>query len=78
MFPCVEVIIQIVNNIYIQTEDLSKAEEEQILAKIDEMSLNVQMLEEYLNRHRNVAPERYKMLLNRLQQNPRLEILDKR
>lgn len=73
----IHVLIMIDNNIHVQTEDLSKAEEEQMLAKIDEISFNLHVLETYLNRHRSLVPERYRMLLNRLQQNPRLQVLDK-
>ncbi|XP_011352287.1 dynein regulatory complex subunit 7 [Ooceraea biroi] len=60
-----------------QTEDLSKTEEEQMLAKISEISFNLHVLERYLNRHRDSVPERYKILVDRLQQNPRLQALKK-
>lgn len=69
--------IIIINNIYMQSVDLSKTEEEQILAKINEISFNVHVLETYLNRHRDVVPQRYRILVDRLQQNPHLQVLQK-
>lgn len=60
-----------------QTEDLSKTEEEQMLTKINEISFNLHVLETYLNRHRDLLPGRYKILVDRLQQNPHLQALKK-
>ncbi|XP_024880776.1 dynein regulatory complex subunit 7, partial [Temnothorax curvispinosus] len=60
-----------------QTVDLSKAEEEQMLAKINEISFNMHVLETYLNRHRDVVPQRYRILVDRLRQNPHLQVLQK-
>lgn len=60
-----------------QSVDLSKTDEEQILAKINEISFNVHVLETYLNRHRDVVPQRYRILVDRLQQNPHLQVLQK-
>lgn len=60
-----------------QSVDLSKAEEEQMLAKINEISFNMHVLETYLNRHRDVVPQRYRTLLERLRQNPYLQLLQK-
>lgn len=67
----------IINNIYMQSVDLSKVEEEQMLAKINEISFNVHVLETYLNRYRNVVPQRYRTLVDRLRQNPHLQVLQK-
>jgi len=66
-----------VNNIYVQSVDLSKAEEEQILAKINEISFNIHVLETYLNRHRDVVPQKYRVLVDRLRENPHLQVLQK-
>lgn len=60
-----------------QSVDLSKAEEDQMLAKINELSFNLHVLETYLNRHRDQVPERYRILTDRLQQNPYLQVLQK-
>ncbi|KAG5309089.1 DRC7 protein, partial [Pseudoatta argentina] len=60
-----------------QTVDLSQTEKEEILAKINEISFNMEMLETYLNWHRNVVPQRYRVLVNRLLRNPHLQILQK-
>ncbi|XP_025988502.2 dynein regulatory complex subunit 7 [Solenopsis invicta] len=60
-----------------QSVELSKAEEEQMMTKINETSFNMHVLETYLNRHRDVVPQRYRTLLNRLQQNSHLQILQK-
>ncbi|CAL1679691.1 unnamed protein product [Lasius platythorax] len=60
-----------------QSVDLPKTEEDQMLAKINEISFNVHVLETYLNRHRDLVPKRYKILVDRLRQNPYLQILQK-
>ncbi|XP_018394490.1 PREDICTED: dynein regulatory complex subunit 7 isoform X2 [Cyphomyrmex costatus] len=60
-----------------QTVDLSKTEEEQMLAKINEISFNIHVLETYLNWHRDVVPQRYRILVDRLRQNPHLQVLQK-
>ncbi|KAM0725854.1 Dynein regulatory complex subunit 7 [Formica fusca] len=60
-----------------QSVDLPKAEEDQMLAKINEISFNLHMLETYLNRHRDQAPQRYRILTDRLRQNPHLQVLQK-
>ncbi|XP_028050974.2 dynein regulatory complex subunit 7 [Monomorium pharaonis] len=60
-----------------QSVDLSKAEEEEMLAKINEISFNVHVLETYLSRYRDVVPQRYRILVDRLQQNPYLQVLQK-
>ncbi|XP_011050892.1 PREDICTED: coiled-coil domain-containing protein lobo homolog [Acromyrmex echinatior] len=60
-----------------QTVDLSQMEKEEILAKINEISFNMDMLETYLNWHRNVVPQRYRVLIDRLLRNPHLQILQK-
>ncbi|KMQ90893.1 coiled-coil domain-containing protein lobo-like protein [Lasius niger] len=60
-----------------QSVDLPKTEEDQMLAKINEISFNVHVLETYLNRHRDLVPKRYKILVDRLQQNPYLQVLQK-
>ncbi|KAL6423248.1 hypothetical protein ACFW04_010127 [Cataglyphis niger] len=60
-----------------QSVDLSKAEEEQMLAKISEITFNLHVLDTYLNWHRNQVPQRYRILTDRLQQNPYLQVLKK-
>ncbi|XP_011641883.1 dynein regulatory complex subunit 7-like [Pogonomyrmex barbatus] len=60
-----------------QSVDLPKAEEEQILAKINEISFNMHVLETYLNRYRDSVQQRYRILIDRLQQNPHLQVLQK-
>ncbi|EFN62109.1 Coiled-coil domain-containing protein 135 [Camponotus floridanus] len=60
-----------------QSVDLSKAEEDQMLAKINEISFNLHVLETYLNWHRDQVPQRYKILMDRLRQNPYLQALQK-
>lgn len=58
-----------------QSVDLPKTEEDQILAKINEINFNVYVLETYLNWHRDQVPQRYRILVDRLRQNPRLQVL---
>lgn len=48
-----------------------------MLTKINEISFNLHVLETYLNRHRDLLPGRYKILVDRLQQNPHLQALKK-
>ncbi|XP_070159520.1 dynein regulatory complex subunit 7 [Polyergus mexicanus] len=60
-----------------QSVDLPKAEEDQMLAKINEISFNLHVLETYLNWHRDQAPRRYRILTDRLRQNPHLQVLQK-
>lgn len=69
--------IIIINNICMQTVDLSKTKEEQMLAKINEISFNMHVLETYLNWHRDVVPQRYRVLVDRLRRNPHLQVLQK-
>lgn len=59
----------------LQEEDLTREEEEKILEKINEISFYLQTLENRLNRHRDLVPIKYKMLMNNLQQNPHLAII---
>ncbi|XP_043792410.1 dynein regulatory complex subunit 7-like [Apis laboriosa] len=59
----------------LQEEDLTREEEEKILEKINEISFYLQTLENRLNRHRDLVPIKYKMLINNLQQNPHLAII---
>lgn len=48
-----------------------------MLAKINEISFNLHVLETYLNWHRDQVPQRYKILMDRLRQNPYLQALQK-
>ncbi|XP_014480246.1 PREDICTED: dynein regulatory complex subunit 7 [Dinoponera quadriceps] len=57
----------------IQTAELSKAEEEQILAKINELNFDLYVLETYLNHHRESTSRRYQVLVNRLRESPFLQ-----
>ncbi|KAH0945001.1 hypothetical protein HN011_003354 [Eciton burchellii] len=52
------------------TETLTKAEEEQLLAKINEISFIVHVLEAYLARHRELVPKKYKALVEKLEHYP--------
>ncbi|XP_033347951.1 dynein regulatory complex subunit 7-like isoform X1 [Bombus vosnesenskii] len=58
-----------------QEGDLTREEEEEILEKINELNFYLQTLETRLDRHRDLVPIRYKMLLHHLQQNPHLTVL---
>ncbi|KYN17744.1 hypothetical protein ALC57_09957, partial [Trachymyrmex cornetzi] len=60
-----------------QTVDLSKTKKEEMLAKINEISFNMHVLETYLNWHRGVVPQRYRVLVDRLRRNPHLQVLQK-
>ncbi|XP_012057467.1 PREDICTED: coiled-coil domain-containing protein lobo homolog [Atta cephalotes] len=60
-----------------QTVDLPKTKKEEMLAKVNEISFNMHVLETYLNWHRTVVPQRYKVLVDRLQRNPHLQALQK-
>ncbi|XP_067217266.1 dynein regulatory complex subunit 7 [Linepithema humile] len=60
-----------------QSEDLSKTEEEQMLAKINEMNFDIHVLETYLNRHRDMVSKKYRLLFDRLQQHSQLQVLQK-
>ncbi|XP_072742511.1 dynein regulatory complex subunit 7 [Anoplolepis gracilipes] len=69
--------LQKMQSLLTQTADLPKAEEDQILAKINEISFNLHVLETYLNRHRDQIPQRYRILTDRLRQSPHLRVLQK-
>ncbi|XP_046144860.1 dynein regulatory complex subunit 7 isoform X3 [Osmia bicornis bicornis] len=56
--------------------ELSREEEEKILERMDEINFILQTLETRLNRHKDLVPKRYKMLMDHLQQNPYLTILE--
>ncbi|XP_076164914.1 dynein regulatory complex subunit 7 [Ptiloglossa arizonensis] len=58
-----------------QNEDLTREEEEEILQKMNEIKFILLTLESRLNRHRDLVPTRYRMLVNRLQENPYLMVL---
>nr|XP_012139129.1 PREDICTED: dynein regulatory complex subunit 7 isoform X1 [Megachile rotundata] len=59
----------------VQNEDLSHEEEAEILEKMDEVNFILQTLETRLDRHRDLVPVRYKMLMDYLQQTPHLTVL---
>ncbi|XP_020282384.1 dynein regulatory complex subunit 7 isoform X2 [Pseudomyrmex gracilis] len=59
----------------LQSEDLPKTEKEEILAKINQISFDINVLETYMNRHRNLVPQRYKKLLDRLRESSHLKVL---
>ncbi|XP_032674658.1 dynein regulatory complex subunit 7-like [Odontomachus brunneus] len=59
-----------------QISELSKEEEEQILIKINEIGFDLYLLETYLNRHKDSTSTRYRILVDRLQENPHLQSLD--
>lgn len=59
----------------LQDGDVTREEEENLLEKINEINFHLQMLETRLNRHRNLVPIRYEMLMDHLQQSPHLAIL---
>lgn len=59
-----------------QIAELPKAEEEEILAKINEVGFDVYLLETYLNQHRESTSMRYRVLVDRLHENPHLRSLD--
>ncbi|CAK9808607.1 Dynein regulatory complex subunit 7 [Anthophora plagiata] len=61
-----------------QSEDLTREEEEQIFNKMNEINFYLQTLETRLNRHRELVPKRYKMLMEHLQQSPYLSMLHHR
>ncbi|KAK2581699.1 hypothetical protein KPH14_002186 [Odynerus spinipes] len=61
-----------------QSEDLTREQEEQILTRSNEINFNLQLLEMKLNHHKDLAPVRYKILIDFLQQDERLAILYKR
>ncbi|KYN37462.1 hypothetical protein ALC56_08175 [Trachymyrmex septentrionalis] len=63
--------------VLMQTEDLSETEKDEMLAKINEISFNMHVLETYLNWYRDIVPQRYRILADRLQQNPHLQVLQK-
>ncbi|XP_043511887.1 dynein regulatory complex subunit 7 [Frieseomelitta varia] len=58
-----------------QDGDVTREEEENLLEKINEINFHLQMLETRLNRHRDLVPIRYEMLMDHLQQSPHLAIL---
>lgn len=60
-----------------QSVDLSKVEEENILAKINEITFDIDVLEMYLNRHREVVSQKYRAMIDRLLKNPHLQVLHK-
>ncbi|XP_014610461.1 PREDICTED: dynein regulatory complex subunit 7 isoform X2 [Polistes canadensis] len=60
-----------------QNEDLTREEEDELLAKTNEINFNLHLLEMKLDRHKNLVPLRYKMLVEFLQQDERLSILNK-
>lgn len=60
---------------FLQEGDLTREEEDEILEKINELNFYLQTLETRLDRHRDLVPIRYKMLLHHLQQNPHLTVL---
>ncbi|KAL0118701.1 hypothetical protein PUN28_009396 [Cardiocondyla obscurior] len=66
-----------IQSLLMQTVDLSKAEEEQMLAKMNDISFNMHVLETYLNRHKNVVSQKYRALMDRLKENPHLQVLQK-
>ncbi|KZC06212.1 Coiled-coil domain-containing protein lobo like protein [Dufourea novaeangliae] len=55
-----------------QANELTREEEEQILEQMNEINFNMMTLETRLNRHKNLVPARYKMLVNHLEQNSHL------
>ncbi|KOC64733.1 Coiled-coil domain-containing protein lobo like protein [Habropoda laboriosa] len=58
-----------------QSEDLTREEEEQVFNKMNEINFYLQTLETRLNRHRELVPKRYKMLMEHLQRSPYLSVL---
>lgn len=60
---------------FIQNEDLTREEEENILEEMNEINFHLQTLETRLERHRNLVPIRFKILAERLSQHPRLLVL---
>ncbi|XP_047369300.1 dynein regulatory complex subunit 7-like isoform X1 [Vespa velutina] len=60
-----------------QNEDLTREEEEEFIAKSNEITFNLQLLDIKLERHKNLVPIRYKMLVELLQEDERLSSLYK-
>ncbi|KAL2720671.1 dynein regulatory complex subunit 7-like isoform X1 [Vespula squamosa] len=60
-----------------QNEDLIREEEEELVAKTNEITFNLQLLDMKLDRHKNLVPVRYKMLVELLQEDERLACLYK-
>ncbi|XP_012275653.1 dynein regulatory complex subunit 7 isoform X2 [Orussus abietinus] len=59
----------------VQAEGLTREEEERILNETNEMNFYLHTLEVRLNRHRDLVPERYRMMLNMLREDGRLSVL---
>ncbi|KAI4477018.1 hypothetical protein M0802_014792, partial [Mischocyttarus mexicanus] len=60
-----------------QNEDLTREEEDELLAKTNEITFNLHLLDMKLDRHKILVPLRYKMLVEFLQQDERLSVLNK-
>ncbi|XP_043255120.1 dynein regulatory complex subunit 7-like [Colletes gigas] len=58
-----------------QSENLTREEEEKILEEMNEINFILITLETRLNRHRDLVPVRYRMLVNHLQRSPHLALL---
>nr|KAF7389396.1 hypothetical protein H0235_017880 [Vespula pensylvanica] len=58
-----------------QNEDLTREEEDELVAKTNEITFNLQLLDMKLDRHKNLVPVRYKMLVELLEEDERLSIL---
>ncbi|XP_076656636.1 dynein regulatory complex subunit 7 [Halictus rubicundus] len=58
-----------------QGEEFTHEEEEEILEEMNKINFEMITLETQLARHRNLVPDKYKMLLNHLDRSPHLAIL---
>ncbi|XP_033216734.1 dynein regulatory complex subunit 7-like [Belonocnema kinseyi] len=59
----------------IQTDGLQVEEKEKLRIRLNEMNIYLHTLEERLNRHRDLVPERYRQTVNVLREDPRMAIL---
>ena len=59
----------------LQSEGLTKEEKEQIFEKANKISMILRALDERMNRHRQLVPDRYKKLLENLKHSRRISIL---
>ncbi|XP_043462041.1 dynein regulatory complex subunit 7-like [Leptopilina heterotoma] len=60
-----------------QDEDITAEERENLRTKIDEMNIYLLTLEERLERHQKLIPERYKRMINILEEDERFFVLRK-
>ncbi|XP_033339152.2 dynein regulatory complex subunit 7 [Megalopta genalis] len=72
---CSQKVTGLQQKLIFQGEELTHEEEEEILDEMNKINFDMITLETQLTRHRNLVPEKYKMLVDHLKQSTHLAIL---